>query len=137
MSKRISILALLLVFALLLCEFNLTVTDSSYSYVADLTSDSSEVQGQSLSSAASTGFVEFDTPEVIRGHNYGSLSSIRTRANGKASQRSGIRLLLLFVLILCLLRIVPRHLKYRLLLPEDATTSSRILFFIHCKDGKK
>ena len=137
MSKRINILALLLVVALLSCEINLAVENTSYRYGSDILSANSEVQDQSLSPIADTAFADLGTPELISGRNNGSLFGIRSQTKGREFQRSGLRILLLFVLVLCFLKIASRYLRFRLLLPEDAVASSIILFFIHNKDGKK
>ena len=137
MSKRINILALLLVVALLSCEINLAVENTSYRYASDVLSANSEVQDQSLSRIADTAFADLGTPELISGRNNGSLFGIRSQTKGREFQRSVLRILLLFVLVLCFLKIASRHLRFRLLLPEDAVASSIILFFIHNKDGKK
>lgn len=137
MNRRSSILVMFLIFALLLCEVGLPVTDSSCSIGSDASSVSGRIQGHTLSPIAGTASSELGTPELIRGHGYGFLLRIRSQAKGKESQRSIVRLLLLFVLALCLLRTVLRYLRCRRMLPEDAGTSSAILSFIHNKDGKK
>ena len=134
MSKRISILTLILVFALLLCSVNLTVVDASYRYVSGALSSNSNVLGQSSSSAADA---DFDIPESIRAHTNDLLFGIRSQSKGRVFQRVGIKLLLLFILVFCFLTIAFRHFKSRLFLPENAIASSIILFFIHDKDGKK
>ncbi|MDO4869145.1 MAG: hypothetical protein Q4A65_02460 [Bacillota bacterium] len=136
MSRRIHILTLVLVLALLLCEINLTVTDNSYRHISDLLSASGTVQDQGLSRSGSAAGT-LGTPELIRGRIHNSLLGIRVQTKGRELQRLGIRLLLLFVSVLCLLSIAFRHLRFRLLLPEYAITSSTILYFIHRKDGKK
>ena len=137
MNKRSNILVMFLITVLLLCEVSLPVTDSSYSIVSDMASASGQLQGQALSPVAGTSVSELGTPELISGRGYGSLLRIRPQTKGKESQRSIVRLLLLFVLALCLLQTALRHLRYRLLLPEDAGGSSVILSYIHNKDGKK
>lgn len=137
MNKRSNILVMLLIIVLLLCEVSLPVTDRSYSIVSDLSSARGQLQGQSLSPVATASFSELGTPELISGRGYGSIFRIRSQTKGKESQRSIVRLLLLFVLALCLLQTPLRHLRYRLLLPEEAGISSAILSYIHRKDGKK
>ena len=137
MNKRSNILIMFLIIVLLLCEVSLPVTDNSYSIVSDLSSARGQLQGQSLSPAATASFSELGTPELISGRGYGSIFRIRSQTKGKESQRSIVRLLLLFVLALCLLQTPLRHLRYRLLLPEEAGISSAILSYIHRKDGKK
>jgi hypothetical protein len=136
-SKRINSIALFLAFALLLCEVNFTVADTSYRYVSDALSANSEVQDQSLSKIADTSFDDLGTPELISGRSNGSLFGVRSQTKGREFQRLGVRLLLLFVSIICFLLIAFRHLRFRLFLPKDAVASSVILFFIHSKDGKK
>lgn len=137
MNKRSNILVLFLITLLLLCEVSLPVTDSSYSIVSDMASASGQLQGQALSPVATTSFSELGTPELISGRGYGSIFRIRSQTEGKESQRSIVRILLLFVLALCLLQTPLQHLRYRLLLPEKTGISSAILSYIHRKDGKK
>ena len=137
MNKRSNILVLFLIFALLLCEISLPVTDRSYSIISDTASVSGQIRGQSLSPAGTASFSELGTPELISGHSFGSLFSIRSQTKGTKSHRSIVRLLLLLVFVLCLLQTALRHLRYRLLLPESKGASSAILCFIHNKDGKK
>lgn len=137
MNKRSKAFILFLIIAFLLCGVSLPVTDSCYSIVSDTSSISGQIRGQSLSPIADTSFSELGTPELISGHSYGSLFSIRSQTKGTKSQRSIVRLLIFFVFVLCLLQTALRHFRYRLLLPEDANASSLILCFIHNKDGKK
>lgn len=137
MNKRSNILVMLLIIVLLLCEVSLPVIDRSYSIVSDMSSARGQLSGQSLSRASAASFSELGTPELISGRGYGSIFRIRSQTKGKESQRSIVRLLLLFVLALCLLQTPLRHLRYRLLLPEEAGISSAILSYIHRKDGKK
>lgn len=137
MSKRINIPVLFMIVALLLCEFNLTVIDDSYTSVSDVVSDNGAVQEQSISPVANASFVDFCSLESISAHSSDSLLSIRSQTRGKGFQRSLTRILLLFTSILCLFTIASRHCKGWLFLPEDATISSVILCFIHSKDGKK
>ena len=136
MSKRNIMLILFMVFALLLCEINLTVTDASYRFALNAAADNGTVQDQSLAPIAYSDD-EFCTRESNRGTAYGSLFNIRSQTKGKGVQRLGPRILLIFVSVLCLLSIASRYLKRRLLLPKDAGASSNILLFIHSKDGKK
>lgn len=136
MNKRISILALFLVAALFICEVNLTVTGTSYPFDRGALKDNIQVQSQSVSSAAGRITSQLGTPELI-GSNNGSVFYIRTQTEGKGPQRSGARFLLLFTLILCLLGLTLRDLRFGILGPGDTNTSSTILSFIHNKDGKK
>ena len=137
MSRRMNIPVLVLVFALLLCEINLTATDTSYRFASVELSNCGEVQDRSNSPITDTAFVEYSFPDLIIGRNNGSLFSIRAQTKGKGFQRSSLRALLLFVLTLCFLNTAFRHLRFRQFSPGDAVASSIVLFFIHSKDGKK
>ena len=137
MSKRINIPALFMVITLLLCEFNFTVIDDSYSFVSDTLSDSGAVQEQSISPIADASFVDFCTLESISSSRSASLLTIRSQTKGKGLQRSIVRILLLFASILFLFKIAFRSFNGWLYPPENAVTSSLILCFIHNKDGKK
>ena len=140
MSKRTNIAALFMVFALLLCEFGLAVTDNSYRIASDgfgVSSGSGEAREASLSEDVDVTFVDYDTPELISARHSGSLFSVRSQSKGREFQRGGLRLLLLLASVLCLLRIALRPLRFSLLLPGDADAASVILCFIHRKDGKK
>lgn len=136
MNKRSGIVVKLLIVLLFFSGVSLPVTDSSYNIVSDTHSHSGRLQGQSLSPITPS-LSELGTPELISGHGYGSLLRIRSQMKGKEYQRSIVRLLLLFVLALCLIQIALRYLRYRLLLPEYTGSSYTILSFIHNKDGKK
>ena len=136
MNKRISFLALFLIVALFLCEVSLTVTGTSYPFDTGALSDNIGVQSQSVSSAAGRITSQLGTPELI-GSNNGSVFCIRTQTEGMGPQRSGARFLLLFTLILYLLGLTLRDLRFGILGPGDTNTSSTILSFIHNKDGKK
>jgi len=137
MSKRNHLLIMFFVFALLLCEINFTAADASYGTVINVLSAGNETQSQDLSPSSGAAGSDLGTPELIRRHNSGSLLSIRLQTRGKELQRLGIRILLLFVLVLLFLKLAFRWFKFSLALPENAIASSIILFFIHSKDGKK
>ena len=137
MSRRNNILVLLLVFALLLCEVNVAGAGASYRAISGALSAANEVQDTSLSVKAGTVSSELGTPELIRGHSSGTLLGIRAQSKGRELQRSGLRALLLFVLVLCLFKVAFRYLRCGISLPDDAISSSVILFFIHDQDGKK
>lgn len=141
MKKRIPVLAMFMVCAILLCEINLSAAYNSYNLLSEILSDMgqshSQTQDQSLTSIADDAYIEFCTPELISGHIYNSLFNIRPLTRGKRSQGSFIRILLLFAVILCLPGISIRHLKYGIYLPKKTDAASVILFYIHNKDGKK
>ena len=136
MDKRKNISILFMVIALLLCEFNLSVTADSYRLVSDAFSYGGAVQEQSISPVADTSSVDVCTFESVSGQ-YGSLQCIRSQTKGNSLQRTIVRILLFFAAIFSSLAIAFRYCKGRLYLPENAVTSTVILHFIHSKDGKK
>ena len=93
MSKRTNIAALFMVFALLLCEFGLAVTDNSYRIASDgfgVSSGSGEAREASLSEDVDVTFVDYDTPELISARHSGSLFSVRSQSKGREFQRGGL-----------------------------------------------
>lgn len=141
MKKRIPVLAMLMVCAILLCEINISAAYNSYNLLSEILSDmgqsQDQFQDQSLTSIADDAYIEFCTPELISGHIYNSFFNLRPLTRGKKVQSTFLRILFLLAAILCLSRGFFRHLKYRIILLKKTDASSIILFYIHNKDGKK
>lgn len=137
MNKRINIAALFMVFAILICEINLCLTDNAYNIGDGAISGSLRPQNQSITADTDSVYIEFCTPELIGGYLYESLFNLRLNAKGKESQNSNFRILTLFTVILCLLEMAYRHLNFGGFLSKETDTSGIILCYIHNKDGKK
>ena len=135
--RQFNIAVLFLIVALLLCQINLGVIETSCRYVSDELPDKFGHQQRSLSTITKNPLGSFRPLEQINSRSHGSLFSIKPQTRGKEYQRSLARILLLFALTLCFLKAAFRHLRFKLLLPENAAASSLILLFIHSKDGKK
>ncbi|MDO4961853.1 MAG: hypothetical protein Q4E57_08395 [Eubacteriales bacterium] len=138
MKKKLSILALFMIIAVLLCDINISFRSNAYciSELEELSGSDTD-EGRIMPVNIDPALIDFCTPEFLNGRLYAPILSGGQQVRGMEANYQFARILAIWSAFLCVIEIAFRRFKFSGLPTRLTGAASAILLYIQDTDGKK